>query len=1142
MKKLLPFILFLITTSLFSQQHLRLELQDSSRLKLSVLDIQVKIIGNYAATTYDMQFYNGLERTLEGELIFPLGEGQTVSRFAMEVNGKLREAAIVEKELARVAFESTVRQNIDPGLLEKTEGNNYKARIYPILPESFKRVVITHEHELSSVNGELIYELPLGFDSALDQFTLNIEVYGSGSNERPLIENKLYAHPNFKENNGFYIYRVNRKNHKPTEPVVIRIPNTNPESKILTNNDYFYVFQKLDPEVRKKSKPKKITILWDASFSMRYRNLEKELSFLNHYFQYLNEVEVIFISFNNTIQREQHLKILDGNWTKLKTLIKGEIYDGGTSFNSFQQKVIEGDEILFFSDGMANLGEWAEIPEIPIYPVNSLVSANHEYIRNVAASSGGTYINLVRQSPEIALQNITQEIFQFLGVDHNSSITEVYPNDPINVEGSFSIAGKFSNEAELELLFGYGGKVTQRKHVNIQRIGNDSIVKRLWAKKKLEYLNLRKNQNQEAIISLAKKYYLVTDFTSMLILDRVEDYVRYKIEPPKELRKEYKELLIKFEEEEASRQEELEDRKADLQDGYNDLLEWHKTDFAERNKSKTNINPEQSEHPSQSTIPENNNLIAQGRPTEMNNQIDTTRRIISGVVLDADGNPLPGANIVVKGTNNNTQTGFDGNFAINADENDQIIITYIGFVTKEADVGENDNIAIRLTEDSQSLDEVVIVGYGISKEVEMTASVFTIESGTLQGRATGVQIERDNSYPEEDSSLTANGENTNSGSMSPLYIVDGEVQTKNPLPDLNPEDVEEMQVLRGLNASAIYGSKAANGAVIIITKNGLEEKKEEIDALNEVIAEKIELKSWDPNMPYIQILNKESALDAAYKKYLELRDEYGNSPTFYLDVSDYFHKKSKADIAITILTNLMEIEIDNHEIMRALAYKLEYYKEYDLAVEIYKHIMDLRPEEPQSYRDLALAYERLGQIEKAFDLLYSIYSGELLEKDENERFRGIEQIAFVELSRLVHKYDKELKIEESSKDLFKEIPVDVRVVIDWNHNDTDIDLSVTDPKEETAYYGNSETNIGGRISEDMTEGYGPEEFMLKNALKGKYEVFVDYFADTVQKISGPTILKVTLYTNYARKNEKSETIIVRLDQEEDELEVANFEF
>jgi len=78
MKKLLPFTLFLITTSLLSQQHLKLELQDSSRLKLSILDIRVKIIGNYAATTYDMQFYNGLERTLEGELIFPLGEGQTV--------------------------------------------------------------------------------------------------------------------------------------------------------------------------------------------------------------------------------------------------------------------------------------------------------------------------------------------------------------------------------------------------------------------------------------------------------------------------------------------------------------------------------------------------------------------------------------------------------------------------------------------------------------------------------------------------------------------------------------------------------------------------------------------------------------------------------------------------------------------------------------------------------------------------------------------------------------------------------------------------------------------------------------------------------------------------------------------------------
>ena len=99
-----------------------------------------------------MKFYNGLDRILEGELTFPLGQGQSVSRFAMDINKKLREAVVVEKELARVAYESTIRQNIDPGLLEKTEGNNYKARVYPIAPKTYKHIVITYEEELFTSN------------------------------------------------------------------------------------------------------------------------------------------------------------------------------------------------------------------------------------------------------------------------------------------------------------------------------------------------------------------------------------------------------------------------------------------------------------------------------------------------------------------------------------------------------------------------------------------------------------------------------------------------------------------------------------------------------------------------------------------------------------------------------------------------------------------------------------------------------------------------------------------------------------------------------------------------------------------------------------------------------------------------------
>ena len=525
--------------------------------------------------------------------------------------------------------------------------------------------------------------------------------------------------------------------------------------------------------------------------------------------------------------------------------------------------------------------------------------------------------------------------------------------------------------------------------------------------------------------------------------------------------------------------------------------------------------------------------------TNLTSNLDQTKRIVSGTVVESNGQPLPGVNLVVKGTSIGTVTDFNGNFSINADTNDELVFSYIGFSGKSITIDNSNNLNISLEEDYSALEEVVVTGYATQKVMSITGSVSTVVSETLEGRVQGINVTK--SLGNTASSATVRGL-TSVPNSEPLYIVDGIIITNNPTVNLKPEDIDAIQVLNANNGPKIYGSRAASGVIIITTKKGKETNQEAINELNEQISEKIELKSWNPDMPYIKILEKELTIEAAYKKYLKIRNDYSNSPSFYLDVADFFDRKNAPQFAITILTNLIEVELDNHELMKALAYKLEYFKQYDLAAIVYEKVLQLRPEEPQSYRDLALAYEMTGNIQKSFDLLYGIYNGELLEKDEDEFYYGIEQIAYVELTRLVSKYGKELKLTNTQKSSFNEISLDVRIVVDWNHNDTDIDLWVTDPSDEQASYKNAETKIGGHMSEDLTDGYGPEEFMLKKAIKGKYKVMIDYYSDDVQKISGPTILKVTLFTNYGKNNEVKKTIIARLDKEEDEIEVGSLIF
>ncbi|MBJ2173630.1 carboxypeptidase-like regulatory domain-containing protein [Aureibaculum sp. A20] len=1149
MKKLIILSFLMLNAIAFTQEAPKVLLKDKSTLKLTDLKVNVNIIGNTATTTYDMKFYNELDRTLEGELAFPLGQGQSVSNFAMEVNGNLRDAVIVEKELARVAFENTVRQNIDPGLLEKTQGNNYKARVYPILPKKHKQIVITYEQQLYTSDNTLQYVLPLNIKETLDSFSLTLMIPDNG--DIPKINTENYKNTDFQLIGNAYLSTISKKNHIPNESVTIEIPTNTSKENVATYKEYFYSYKTSTPKTRLKVKPKQITIVWDASLSMRFRNLEKEIRILKEYVEYLENVEIQFISINNSISKNKSFSIVKGNMDSLENEIRAIHYDGGTSFDLSKTKLNKTDEVLLFSDGLSNLGDFKLSKNSPTYCLNAMTSSNHELLEAIATKSGANYINLARLSDTNAINILKQETFQFLGIKPSNNVTEVYPKKNTNVNSSFSISGKFKKNTSIELLFGYNGKVTETSKIDIKANNENKLVKRLWAKKKLAFLNQHKEENKESIISLAKQYHLMTDFTSMLILDRIEDYVKYQIEPPAELKQQYKELVKYKEEEIAWKLEDIQERKEEIFEDYQDILTWYKTKFPKRNRDQTkkkvaNTTPQESTPQTTETEVEEEPLQPQNNSRETNDvatinnnvQLDSTKNIISGVVLASDGLPLPGVNVVVKGTTYGTNTDFDGKFALNANQNDELEFSFIGFDTTNYIVENTNEINIKLDESANNLDEVVVVGYGSQRKASITASVSTVVSNALSGKVTGVNV----TYAPGASETTQIRGASSIETSQPLYVVDGVVVEVSPMGTLNPEDIDSMSVLKAASASAIYGARAANGVILITTKEGVENNSESIQEFNTKISSKTELQPWNPDEPYIKILEEEKTVEDAYNRYLKIRDEYANIPTFYLDVADFFDKKGNSEIAITVLTNLMEIELDNYELMKALAYKLEYFKKYKMAVLVYEKILELRPEEPQSYRDLALAYEEIGNFKKSYDLLYKIYNGDLLEKDEEELFYGIEHVAYIELSRLVNKYGKKLKLKKSFRKQFKKLPVDIRIVVDWNHKETDLDLWVIDPNKEEAYYKNNETKIGGHMSEDLTEGYGPEEFMLKNAIKGKYKISIDYFTDNVQKISGPTILKITIYRNYGKENESKNISILRLDEEEEEIEVGSITF
>ncbi len=223
---------------------------------------------------------------------------------------------------------------------------------------------------------------------------------------------------------------------------------------------------------------------------------------------------------------------------------------------------------------------------------------------------------------------------------------------------------------------------------------------------------------------------------------------------------------------------------------------------------------------------------------------------VSGTVSDATG-PLPGVNVLVKGTSNGAQTDFDGNYTLNdVDNNATLVFSYVGFKTAEVSVNGQTTLNYVLEEDLEALEEVVIIGYGTTTVKDATGAVASVTSEDfnqgiintpeqlIQGKTAGVQISQDSGEPGSGVAIRIRGTNSVRSNNNPLFVVDGVPLSgegssagaantgvgtsagRNPLSFLNPNDIESISILKDASATAIYGSRGANGVVIVTTKSG----------------------------------------------------------------------------------------------------------------------------------------------------------------------------------------------------------------------------------------------------------------------------------------------------------------------------------
>ena len=308
-------------------------------------------------------------------------------------------------------------------------------------------------------------------------------------------------------------------------------------------------------------------------------------------------------------------------------------------------------------------------------------------------------------------------------------------------------------------------------------------------------------------------------------------------------------------------------------------------------------------------------------------------------------------------------------------------------------------------------------------------------------------------------------------------------------------------------------------------------------------AASVKIAAWDPKTPYLKAIGA-AAPDARYAEYLKQREEHGNAPSFYFDCAGWFFKAKEKALAVRILSNLSEMKLNDVALLRTMGWRLREAKCYDESIAVFRRVLAMRGEEPQSKRDLALVLTEHGKATKDAAMLVEamklLHSAAFEPSARRSARRGNDfqtsVLALEELNGLIAWCAANgVKAEPPPMDAAyrRDLPLALRIVMSWDVDETDIDLHVLEPGGEEAFYGHRRTSSGGFVSEDVTTGYGPEEYLRKTSEKGVYKVMANYFASHQQALVGAATVTASVYTGWGTKDEKMETLSFRLDKPKD---------
>jgi len=509
--------------------HDRLPSMDSPRgelpIQLTSLDIKVTVSGQFAQTTQTMCFHNPNTRVLEGELTFPLPDNGVVCGYALDIDGRMVDGVIVAKKEARQILEAEIRKGIDPGLVEQTRGNVYRTRVYPIPARGTRTVSITYTSDLTLSGNEAAYHLPLQHAQELDAVSLRIEV-----RQTPVVPTIGGGQGNMTLTrwHNTWVAEARLSRGVPMDDLLIRLPDLPDEFAVVETTGegetFFCISELMQQQPLDHAwRPNKIGIAWDASGSRT--DISRDLEFLRVLFAQWRNLAVEVRAFSNRLDNITTFCIRDGQADDVYRYLQELPYDGATDFSQLDLTgTWDAEAWLLFTDGMATVND--RLPRIGgtrVFTCTSQVRNNPAFLRYLAERTGGTCINLLQTGADKAAAAVIhfQPVPVIATMDDCANISTSLQGDRLVILGQLTGG---SGAVTLST----GGAIT----INARQANQGEVLARQWAGRHIQNLSILQGSQSEEILTLARKYGVVSPGTSLLVLETIEQYLEYGIEPP----------------------------------------------------------------------------------------------------------------------------------------------------------------------------------------------------------------------------------------------------------------------------------------------------------------------------------------------------------------------------------------------------------------------------------------------------------------------------------------------------------------------------------------------------------------------------------------------------------------------------------